>query len=113
MVMRRDLVALLALILLGGTVCAAPLVLTVSPTGNDAWSGKLAAPNAAKTDGPLASLAGARDAIRKLKAAGPLTQPVEVRMRGGVCMGLAGPMTQAARARPAEIATSFRFRKRL
>ena len=32
----------------------------VSPDGNDAWSGKLARPNAAHTDGPLASLLGAR-----------------------------------------------------
>ena len=31
----------------------------VSPDGNDAWSGKLARPNAAHTDGPLASLLGA------------------------------------------------------
>ena len=63
---------------------AGPTVLCVSPSGNDAWSGRLALPNAAKTDGPLASLVGARDAIRKLKAAGPLTAPVEVRLRGGV-----------------------------
>jgi len=71
-------------VLLCGFATAAPLVLTVSPSGNDAWSGRLAAPNAAKTDGPLASLGGARDALRKLQAAGPLTQPVEVRVRGGV-----------------------------
>jgi len=48
-----------------------PQVLYVSPVGNDAWSGKLASANAAKSDGPLASLAGARSAIRRLKAAGP------------------------------------------
>ena len=62
---------------------ASPLTLYVSPNGNDAWSGRLAAPNAAKTDGPLASIAGARDAIRRLKAAGPLAAPVEVRLRRG------------------------------
>jgi hypothetical protein len=39
----------------------------VSPQGDDAWSGKLPAPNAGRTDGPLASLEGARDTIRKLK----------------------------------------------
>ncbi|MCE5237595.1 right-handed parallel beta-helix repeat-containing protein [bacterium] len=71
-------------VLLCGCALAAPLVLTVSPAGRDSWSGKLAAPNAAKTDGPLASLAGAREAIRELKAAGPLTQPIQVRVRGGV-----------------------------
>ena len=31
--------------------------LYVSPQGNDAWSGRLAEPNAAKTDGPLATIA--------------------------------------------------------
>jgi hypothetical protein len=44
----------------------------VSPAGRDAWSGKLAKPNAAKTDGPFATLTAARDAIRALKARGAL-----------------------------------------
>ncbi len=57
--------------------------LHVSPQGNDAWSGTLAAPNEARTDGPLASLAGARDAIRRRKAAGPLAAPIRVLVRGG------------------------------
>ena len=61
-----------------------PCVLYVSPIGNDAWSGKLATANAAKSDGPLASLTAARDAIRRLKAAGPLMAPVEVHLRGGI-----------------------------
>ncbi len=39
--------------------------LYVATDGNDAWSGKLAAPNAAKTDGPFATLRRARDAVRK------------------------------------------------
>jgi len=55
----------------------------VAPTGNDAWSGRLAAPNATGDDGPLASLAGARDQVRALKANGPLTEPVNVYLRGG------------------------------
>jgi len=42
----------------------------VAPDGNDSWSGQLPAPNAEKTDGPLASLQGARDLLRKRKAAG-------------------------------------------
>lgn len=77
---------LAVLMALGASVLAhaAPTVLHVSPTGRDTWSGKLAAANAAKTDGPLASLAGARAAVRKLKAGGALTRPVEVRLRGGV-----------------------------
>ena len=58
--------------------------LHVAPNGNDAWSGRLAEPNADKTDGPLATLAGARDAVRKLKAQGPLTEPVRIVVADGV-----------------------------
>jgi hypothetical protein len=38
----------------------------VSPGGNDSWSGRLASPNRDGTDGPVASLKGARDAIRRM-----------------------------------------------
>ncbi|MDP6491570.1 MAG: right-handed parallel beta-helix repeat-containing protein [Kiritimatiellia bacterium] len=56
----------------------------VATDGNDAWSGKAAEPNAAKTDGPFASLRRARDAVRELKAAQEgLTEPVTVVVRGG------------------------------
>lgn len=40
----------------------------VAPAGNDGWSGALPDPDAAGADGPLASLEGARDRIRKIKA---------------------------------------------
>lgn len=64
---------------------ASGVSLYVSTDGNDAWSGRLAEPNAAKTDGPFASITGARDAIRRLKATqGELTEPVNVFIRGGV-----------------------------
>ena len=59
------------------------LYLHVSPQGNDAWSGKLPLPNATKTDGPLASLVGARDAIRRLRAQGTPAQPVRVQFADG------------------------------
>jgi len=52
--------------------------LYITPTGNDAWSGQVTRPNRARSNGPLASLKGARDAIRALKARGPLTEPVHV-----------------------------------
>ena len=55
----------------------------VATNGNDAWSGKLPAPNAAGNDGPFATLSRARDAIRELKANGGLHQPVKVLVRGG------------------------------
>ncbi|MBN2308879.1 MAG: hypothetical protein JXR94_07920, partial [Candidatus Hydrogenedentes bacterium] len=57
-------------------------ILYVATTGNDAWSGALDAPNAAGTDGPLATVAGARDAVRRLKTDGA-TGPVQVRVRAG------------------------------
>ena len=60
------------------------LELFVATDGNDLWSGRLPAPNAGQTDGPLASLTGARDAIRRIKHSDGLQQPIEVLVRGGV-----------------------------
>ncbi len=60
------------------------VTLYVATDGDDQWSGTLPEPNAAGTDGPLATLTGARDAIRRMKSGGPLQQPVTVRLRGGV-----------------------------
>ncbi|MDR3708975.1 MAG: right-handed parallel beta-helix repeat-containing protein [Capsulimonadaceae bacterium] len=61
----RSVCAALAACFLTGACPAMALTLYVLPSGNDAWSGKIARPNAHRTDGPLASLAGARDAIRR------------------------------------------------
>jgi len=55
----------------------------VATNGSDAWSGTLRQPSPAGTDGPFATLARARDAIRKLKGRGSLTGPVIVYVRGG------------------------------
>ena len=55
----------------------------VAPGGSDAWSGTLVRPNVDRSDGPLASLAGARDAVRRLKAKGPLEGPVDVLFASG------------------------------
>jgi len=67
--------------------------LYVSPVGNDQWSGTLPEPNATGTDGPLASIIGARDRIRRLinpiKYASPQAPretyagPITVFLRGG------------------------------
>src|ERR1017187_7813183 len=62
---------------------AAPVILHVAPDGNDAWSGQLARPTPAQTDGPLASLSGARDAVRRLKERGPHDAPVRVQFATG------------------------------
>ncbi|MGQ9731255.1 MAG: right-handed parallel beta-helix repeat-containing protein [Candidatus Zipacnadales bacterium] len=45
---------------------AMALTLYVAPDGDDGWSGRLPRPNAERTDGPFASLRGARDALRGL-----------------------------------------------
>jgi parallel beta-helix repeat protein len=55
----------------------------VSPRGNDAWSGSLAEPNAARTDGPVATLERARTIIRQQKKAG-LTEPLTVFIHAGI-----------------------------
>ena len=69
--------------------------LYVATNGNDAWSGTFATPNRDKTDGPLATIAAARDRIRTWNHAGriyairdehtrgELTGPVTVHVRGG------------------------------
>jgi len=56
----------------------------VSPEGNDAWSGLLQRTNAEKTDGPLVSLEGARDAVRHWKEKGAPGEPIRVLVADGV-----------------------------
>ena len=55
----------------------------ISTLGNDRWSGRLAEPNAAGTDGPFATMTKARDAVRGLKLGGGLSSPLTVWLRGG------------------------------
>jgi hypothetical protein len=50
--------------------------LFVSPQGNDTWSGKLETPARDGRDGPLATLQGARDALRKMERSGTATVQV-------------------------------------
>ncbi|PIU64111.1 MAG: hypothetical protein COS85_13790, partial [Armatimonadetes bacterium CG07_land_8_20_14_0_80_59_28] len=57
-----------------------PPVLYISTKGDDSWSGKLASPNKAKSDGPFTTLERARDAVRELKQNGGIA----VELRGGV-----------------------------
>src|SRR5438874_292838 len=72
---------------------AANLTFYVSSNGNDAWSGKLADINAQKTDGPVATLAHARDLVRNAKrvARGSAPAGIDVVVRGGICF-LAEPL---------------------
>lgn len=56
----------------------------VSPRGNDAWSGRLATPNRARTDGPFATAARAQRAVRSLRQKSPeLQRPLLVELRSG------------------------------
>ncbi|MFV1965360.1 MAG: nitrous oxide reductase family maturation protein NosD [Pirellulaceae bacterium] len=70
---------LIALTALTWSASAQAAELYVAPMGNDAWSGELAEPNPAKTDGPFATLEQARDEARRRRASGPST----VLVRGG------------------------------
>ena len=63
--------------------CAEAVSFYVSPQGNDQWSGRLARPNRQRTDGPVASLAGARDKIRRLKSQGAITNPMRIIVMDG------------------------------
>jgi len=59
--------------------------LYVAVDGNDNWSGRLPEPNANRTDGPLASLAAARQAVRRIRAdQSDRKTPVVVAVRGGI-----------------------------
>ena len=84
----------------GLTKMTAPLQLFVACDGDDGWSGRLPAPNAERTDGPLAELAAARNAIRRLKKESELQGPVEVMVRGGVY-----PMSEPLRLSPGDSGT--------
>jgi hypothetical protein len=55
----------------------------VSPQGNDAWSGGQAEPNAARTDGPLATVRRAQQLVREWKQHSDRTGPIVVAIRGG------------------------------
>ena len=54
----------------------------VSPAGNDSWSGSMSRQADDKSDGPFATIARARDAVRQLRKAGS-TYPIEVVVADG------------------------------
>jgi len=66
-------------------MAADTFTLHVSPGGNDGWQGYRAELDATGTDGPLATLSGARDRLRALRASGelPADAPVQVLVHGG------------------------------
>ena len=59
--------------------------LFVASDGNDQWSGRMASINAARNDGPFATLERAREEIRNIKQAEKMPEgDVTVEIRGGV-----------------------------
>jgi len=77
-----------AAVLLTAAALAAPAAeFHVAPGGNDAWSGRAAAPSADRTDGPFATPDRARDAARAAAA----REPVTIRVHAGT-YELAGPL---------------------
>jgi parallel beta-helix repeat protein len=85
---RHALAAAAAVVLAPGAPAAAlarPVVIHVAPDGDDRWTGRLDAPDAARRDGPLASLDAARDAVRTLLVArsGLPHGSITVELRGG------------------------------
>lgn len=82
----QNIIATIILTLMSCIVClhAYSTTLYVSPLGNDSWSGRIEQPNADHSDGPLATLIGARNAIRTLKQAAPITEPVQVVFADGI-----------------------------
>ena len=91
-----------------GTGGGGALVLHVSPKGNDQWSGKLTEPNAGRTDGPLATIEGARDALRRLRAGAESRPGAEVRIAAATYFSRARssstPRTAVHRTRPSSTA---------
>ncbi len=69
--------------LVSAPVYATEMVFHVTPEGNDAWSGKLDAPAPNGTDGPFATIVGARDALRALRQNKALTGSVRVWVHPG------------------------------
>ena len=78
---QRGVLILLSVIFLTQSLSA--ITLYVAPQGNDTWSGTISQPNASRTDGPLATLNGARDAIRTLKASSRLKESATVIVADG------------------------------
>jgi hypothetical protein len=83
-----------ALLLFGGAYApetSAAVTLYLAPNGNDGWSGRAAVPNVEQTDGPVATLERARDAIRAMKSVDGLPD-------GGVIVELAGGIYERSTA---------------
>lgn len=66
-----------------GGLSISPVVLYVSPSGNNNWSGTLADPSPDGADGPLGTIEAARDRLRQIRRARGLAGGATVWLRGG------------------------------
>jgi len=89
--MRADIVAGVLVLVAWAVRAEEAMDLYVSPSGNDAWTGRSSEPNADRTDGPFATLERARDELRRLSSEG-------ARPRGGVTVHLRGGLYALARS---------------
>ena len=80
--LQRTLVSMIVALTVTILSAADPVVLHVACNGNDAWSGKRAAPSKDDRNGPLATLEQARKAVRRLKAQNT-DRNIVVLLRGG------------------------------
>jgi uncharacterized protein (TIGR03437 family) len=69
------------LLTIAGAASPTSVTYYVSPSGNDSWSGTLAAANAANSDGPFATFNRARAAVQSLNKSG--LSRITVQFRGG------------------------------
>jgi len=83
-----------ALITIQGSAPPVSVTFYVAPGGSDSWSGRLPAPNSAKTDGPFATFERARAAVQSTNKAG--VSQVSVQFRGGTYYLPATEMLTAA-----------------
>jgi len=82
----RLALSFLAAALIGAMVapaCSGAVTIHVAPDGNDRWSGRPDRPNPARSDGPLATLAGARARLRGMRITVSIEEPVHVVVADG------------------------------
>src|SRR4051794_29560388 len=85
----RHLALIIALCACNTIICAestsssAEFDFYISPLGNDTWSGRSPKPNAARTDGPFATLEKAKSEVRKARLTKPKAK-INVALRGGI-----------------------------
>ena len=77
----KPYLSLLLLFAASSAVVAQPADFYVATNGSDQWSGTLAKPDEAKSDGPFVTLGRARDAVRDLKKT--KAEDIVVLIRGG------------------------------